>query len=367
MRGEWVPEMNRPGCGYGRLLAVVLLLASLPAAAQKPPPVAAVTAETVPVVREVRLTGTVTSPRVASVSTSVAGLVKQVHVDSGDRVEAGAPLVSLDRELEAMTLRQERAAVKEAEARLADARRRLAEGRRLLENRNIPETEVNSRAAAVRIEAAALERLRARAAHQAERVARHAIAAPFDGVIRRKRTAEGEWVDPGTALVELVATDGLRLDFQAPQAYFPRIDTETPVTVTMEALPDGPLEARVGATIPVSDPQARTFTVRVYLQDEDVAITPGMSASATLHLATGREGVVVPRDALIRHPDGRVTVWTVHEDGDGLTVQERQVETGLSFGGRVEVRSGLEPGSRVVTRGNEALKEGQAVRLAGGE
>lgn len=368
MRGESAVGTNRPRRrGYGRLLAAVLLLPVPPAAAQEAPPVTAVSAGTAPIVREVRLSGTVTSPRVASVSASVAGLVERVHVDSGDRVEAGAPLVALDRELEALTLRQERATVEEAEARVDDARRRLAEARRLAEDRNIPETEVSSRAAAVRIEAAALERQRARAEHQAERVRRHAIRAPFAGVISRKHAAEGEWVDPGTALVELVATDGLRLDFQAPQSYYPRIDPDTPVRVAMDALPDGPVGARVVATIPVSDPQARTFTVRVHLTRDEVPVTPGMSATATLRLDTGREGVVVPRDALIRHPDGRVTVWTVHEDGEGAIVRERQVETGLTFAGRVEIRSGLEPDSRVVTRGNEALSEEQAVRLTEGE
>ncbi|NIP73877.1 MAG: efflux RND transporter periplasmic adaptor subunit, partial [Gammaproteobacteria bacterium] len=219
----------------------------------------------------------------------------------------------------------------------------------------------------VRIEAAALERLKARAERQAERVARHELAAPFAGVVSRKLTAPGEWVAPGTAVAELVAMEGLRLDFQAPQAYYPRIDTETPVRVSLETIADSPLPARVTATIPVSDPQARTFTVRVHLARDDVPITPGMSANAVLRLATGREGVVVPRDALIRYPDGRVTVWVAREADGETMVSERQVTTGLTFAGRVEVRSGLEAGARVVTRGNEALTEGQPVRVTGGE
>lgn len=356
-------RLGRPGL----LLIALVLLPGPPAAAQEAPKVAVATAETAPIEREVRLTGTVTSPEVAQVSTSVAGLVKKVHVDSGDRVEAGTPLLTLDRDLEGLALKQERAAVAEAEARLADARRRLAEAERLARNRNIPESEVRSREAEVRIQAAALERLRAQADHQAERVSRHRLDAPFAGVVSRKLTAAGEWISPGSAVVELVAMDGLRLDFPAPQSYYPHIDTDTRVTVSMEALGERTLEARVGTTIPVSDPEARTFTVRVYPEADDLTITPGMSANATLHLATGREGVVVPRDALIRYPDGRVTVWTV-ADGDGQPVaREHVVKTGLSFDGRVEIRSGLDPGARVVTRGNEALEAGQAVRVAGQE
>ncbi|MFA9462172.1 efflux RND transporter periplasmic adaptor subunit [Thiohalorhabdus methylotrophus] len=347
------------------LTAALMATLTGPAHSQQAPPVRVTKAETAPIIREVQLTGTVTSPKVARVSTSVGGLVETMRVDSGDRVEAGMPLLKLDRKLEKLQLRQERAAVAEAEEQLADARRRLSEARRLVRNQNIPESEVRSREAEVRIEQAALERLRARAEHQAERVARHSVDAPFNGVVSRKLTAAGEWVDPGTAVVELVAMDGLRLDFQAPQGYYPRIDAGAPIRVRLESVPDNPLDGRVAATIPVSDPEARTFTVRVHMNREEVPITPGMSASATLPLETGRRGVVVPRDALLRYPDGRKTVWVVEKDGDGHVAREHKVQTGLSFDGRVEIRSGLEAGARVVTRGNEALQEGQRVRLVG--
>ncbi|MEF8793099.1 efflux RND transporter periplasmic adaptor subunit [Thiohalorhabdus sp.] len=353
--------------GMGLRALVLLGLVALPPVApaqDDAPEVATATAETAPIVREVRLTGTVTSPRVARVSTSVAGQVARVHIDSGDRVGTGADLAELDPKLASLQLRRDRAAVAEAEAELADARRRLEEARRLAQEKNIPASEVRSREAQVRIQEAALQRLQAEAAHQQERVARHRIAAPFDGVVSDKLTAPGEWIDPGTAVVELVAMDGLRLDFPAPQAHYPRIDTDTPVTVSLEALGNRAIDAYVGATIPVSDPEARTFTVRIYPEADELAITPGMSARATLRLATGREGVVVPRDALLRYPDGRVTVWTVANGGEA-TAREQTVETGLSFDGRVEIRSGIEAGARVVTRGNEALEPGQSVRLTG--
>ncbi|MFP4560959.1 MAG: efflux RND transporter periplasmic adaptor subunit [Thiohalorhabdus sp.] len=330
------------------------------------PPVKVQRAEKAPIVEEVRVTGTVTSPRVAQVSTSVGGLVKEMHVDSGHRVEAGAPLLELDRELEALELRQERAAVEEVREELADARRRLSEAERLARDQNLPESELRAREAEVRVAAATLERLQARADHQAARLERHRVEAPFTGVVARKRTAAGEWVEPGTPVVELVAVEELRLDFQAPQSHYPRIDEGTPVRVHLETAGDDPLEGEVGATIPVSDPEARTFTVRVHVDRDAAPLTPGMSASATLLLETGREGIVVPRDALLRHPDGRETVWVAREEGDKLTVQEQQVETGLTFDGQVEIPSGIGDGDRVVTRGNESLEEGQEVRPVDG-
>jgi hypothetical protein len=106
--------------------------------------------------------------------------------------------------------------------------------------------------------------------------------------------------------------------------------------------------------------------MRVLLDETDVTVTPGMSARGTLRLNTGTRDVVVSRDATIRYPDGRVVVWVVEGEGETAEVTERRIETGLAFDGRVQVREGLEAGERVVVRGNEALREGQSVRITDG-
>jgi len=186
-------------------------------------------------------------------------------------------------------------------------------------------------------------------------------------VISRRLTEAGEWVDPGSAVAELIATEGLRVDFSVPQQYFPRIDEDTRLEVRLAAVPERSFEARIGAVVPVSDPSARTFLLRAYLDAEGIPVTPGMSARGILRLQAVRQGVVVSRDALLRYPDGRSTVWVVQGEGPTATVSERQVQTGIGFDGKLEIRSGLEPGTRVVLTGNEALKDGQSVRVSGSD
>ena len=122
--------------------------------------------------------------------------------------------------------------------------------------------------------------------------------------------------------------------------------------------------AQIDALIAVTDPNARTFTLRVVPVRQDLAIAPGMSAQAVISFNTGNEGLVVSRDALLRQPDGRITVWVVEQNGKGHIARERRVEIGLSFDGLTEIRSGLKAGDRVVVRGNESLTDGQSVLLA---
>ena len=317
-----------------------------------------------PVMQIVNLSGSVTSPKTALLSTSVGGLIQTMHVDAGDRVEKGNVLVTLDRELADLELERTIAQEAQASTLLDDARRRLREAEELRENRVIAETQIKSLEAEVTRTEAELRAASAALRQQEAIVRRHEIRAPFAGVVSERVAEVGEWVNPGTGLVSLVATDELRFDFRVSQAHYASITDDTIIALTLDALPGQTIQGRIQAVVPVKDPGARTFLLRAVADpDHTQGITPGMSARAELRLDAGRQAVVVPRDALLRHPDGRRTVWVAETDGEQATVSERRVDTGLEFDGVIEIRNGLEAGVPVVVRGNEALQDGQAVTV----
>lgn len=345
------------------LILLLLALATPGTADAQHAPVATALSESLEIPRRVRLSGSVVSPRTADVSTEIGGIVEKLQVDLGDHVAAGDTLVQLDAALEGLDLRKAEAAVREARETLADVERELAVGRRLAADQNLPQNELDAREARVRIAQAAIDRLEAETARYRARIGRHTIRAPFAGVIAERVAAEGEWVAPGAAVVELVETDRLFVDVPVPQDYFSELQDAPEVTVEFDAFPGRPFPADVAARVPVSDPTVRTFTFRLRPRVDGLALTPGMSARVILELATGERGVAVPRDAIIRYPDGRTTVWITEQTDDGVTVAERQVELGRAFDGRVQVRNGLGAGETIVVRGNEALREGQRVSL----
>jgi RND family efflux transporter MFP subunit len=328
------------------------------------PPVTVTAAETAPIVEVVRVSGTVTSPQSAVLSPSIAGLVETVHVDAGDRVDSGDVIVTLDRELEDLALARATAEAAQAQAALNDARRRLGEAERVGPTQAIAESEIKTLRAEVAHGVAALDAANAAMRQQQAIVRRHSVRAPFAGVISQRITEVGEWVNPGDGLLELVATDRLRFDFRVPQSRYAQLDRDTPVDIVVDAVPDRVFAGRIQAIVPVKDPGARTFLLRVVADTDDAPqVTPGMSVQAALRIDAGRSGVVVPRDALLRYPDGRRTVWIVERGGSVHIAHERRVETGVEFEGLVEIRSGLDAGANVVTRGNEILRDGQAVSL----
>lgn len=338
-----------------------------PAFAENAMPVSVVRIVRAPVIEELRLTGTLQARRVSRLSAEVDGIVAEMLVDDGDRVSAGQLIVRLDSELATIEKSATAAAVAEAEARLADAERRYRELTALAEKQHVPATNVDSAKTEIDIGRAALAQSRARDRHAQAMLNRHAVSAPFGGVVRAKLVEIGQWVETSTALVELVETEFLRLEAPVPQFYFSRVRPGTRVELRFDAIPADTFAATITTTIPVSDTGARTFPVRIDLPNENGRLAPGMSARVVVHIEAPDDAatLIVPQDAIVRQADGTTAVWTVTTEDGVVEAQPRVVTTGRVSRNNVEILAGdLAPGDQVVVRGNEILQPGQVVSVA---
>lgn len=346
----------------GRQCCLLCLLLSAPLQAQTGSTQVIVSiAKQSEVIEEVPLTGTVIASRHARLSTEINGLLDSIQVDIGDSVNKGDVILTLKSEFDELVYKARQAESERARRELADARRRLDDAERLGRSNTVSVNEINSLKAEVSFVSADLTRLQAEQQQQQLRLRQHTLRAPFSGIISARMVEQGEWVSTGQPVVELVSLEDPRIEFQAPQWAYQRLDDVVRLPVRFDAIPEKDFQADIIAIAPVTDRASRTFLIRAALIDSNIALIPGISASATLHLRNADTGVVVDRNALIRYPDGRVTVWVVREvDGRNL-VTEKQLQTGLSFNGKVNITDGLNAGEYVVVNGNESLREGQGV------
>lgn len=312
------------------------------------------------------ISGTLTAERQAQLSPRADGLVSQVYVDAGEFVDSGETLVELDPTVVNHGLLRIRAEATEADAAVREAERLVVEAQRLIEQRAIAATEVGARTAALDLARAVADSAHASVREQEEIVARHMLPAPFPGVIAEKHTEVGEWVERGTPVLTLVATERVRLDLRVPQERFYQIDGDTQVSVFPDALDGTSLPARVSARVPVTAPGTRTFLLRLLVDAPDGDLLPGTSARAEISLAQAdANAIAISRDAVLRQPDGNHSVYVV-EDVDGQSVVRRHnVRIINELDDQVAiVGDALSEGSWVVTRGNETLTDGQSVRVA---
>jgi RND family efflux transporter MFP subunit len=343
--------------------SAIFFAASLAALGAEVRPVTVETAVLAPVATRLQLTGSVSASHRSRLSARTSGLIQTMHVDAGVVVKAGDLLMELDPELAEFELERMDGELEQARIELADAERLFAEARELASRGAFPKSEADSRENAVEVKRATARQLEARSKQQRAIIERHRLVAPYDGVISQRFTDAGEWVETGTPVVELVALDHPRLDVQVPQEYFAKLAGESQVTVNFDAFPGREFDGRVVAIVPVKDPVARTFLTRVEWTDQGVKAGPGMSGSAVFEFKSDDQVVQVPRDAVVRFPDGSAKVWTLREEGGRTVADSRNVVLGESLTDSVRITQGLESGARVVVRGNEGLQEGQEVRV----
>lgn len=329
-------------------------------------PVEVVSSSQSTAIRELRLSGSLVALRRAQVSARVDGAVAKVLVDAGAQVEAGQLLLELDDSLEQHELQRLAANRASAQAQANEHQRLVDEAKRLTRDNHLPQNELALRQAALSSSIAQLDAAKAQVAAQQQRLAWHRIEAPFAGVVVTKLSEVGEWITRGSPVFEVVATQDLYLDVQVPQERYGDINEDTEISIMSDIQPDLVLPGRVAAQVPVADPVSRTFRLRIMASEPSAALLPGASARAVLTFRQDGQVLTVPRDALLRNPDGGFSVFTVMEKEGRQTALRRQVKLGRSLGDAVEVLSGLPEDEPVVVRGNEILRHEQAVKIVGG-
>lgn len=348
-----------------RYLALVFIcvfsgLFSLVANANDATPVSTTLPKQLSIAETLNLSGSLTAEKRAMLSPRVDGLVAEVLVDAGSRVEKGQLLIKLDPAIARQQYAQTKAATTEAQAARNEAERLVKEAERLRNKNYISESEMANRQSNLALSEASLIAAQAAEGTSLEQLRRHELPAPFAGVISSKMTEAGEWINRGTAVLELVATDIVRLDVKVPQERFADIDSSSPVEVLPDVYPGQRLPAKIKAVVPVSDPEARAFLVRVVVDAADISLLPGTSATAVIGL-NDKQGqkLIVPRDALLLHPDGGYSLFIVQ---DGIA-KRRQVTIGQQSQEGVSILMGLNQNEQVVIRGNEVLRDDQPVTI----
>lgn len=331
-------------------------------AEEKPTPVSVVAVTIAPVFDEIPLSGSVTARRVSRISPKIDGFVSALLVDEGHQVKTGDALLHLDPVMTKIALDRAQAQVQEAEAVLAEAKRQNDEAAELVKKKHISATSHEASLAEVHIKAAALKRLQAELNQQQEILARHIVYAPFAGVVARKEVEVGQWVQTSTALIELVEVSVLRVDVPVPQIYFNRITQGTPAAIKFDAFPERSFAATVSTKIPAGNTSTRTFPIRIEINNDEGLIAPGMSARVRIKLAQSGPAMLLPRDAIVRKPDGGDSIWLLVSDNGLTKARSMAVKTGRAYRDNLEVFArDLQAGDKVVIRGNEILQADQPV------
>jgi membrane fusion protein (multidrug efflux system) len=314
---------------------------------QMPPIVRVLPASKAAISRNLDLTGSVEPYCVARLASPAEGPVVDVRVREGDRVKAGHVLISIGRKqgIDALiaSLREE----------LKKEQDNLQRTRQLVESGALPHERLDQADAAY-------EKVNAQFIKSEETARDYCLRAPWTGVISHVIVREGEFVAPRTPLLEMYDPSSLVIRTAVSEQYAVEVTAGMAVNVELDAYPNATLEGRIERVYPYLDPRLRTRTMEIAL-DSAIYMLPGMFARLKVLLKSEHEAIVVPVEAVVMRPKGAMVFIM-----DGGKAVGKPVKTGIEKGARIQITSGISAGDKVIVAGNEKLKDGVAVRLAGG-
>ena len=347
-----------------------------------------------PIRSSITLSGAFRPYQEVDVHAKVAGYIRHIDVDVGDKVKVGQSLALLEvPELSAQVaagqadMRRSEDAIRRAEhdvkraesahsashaaytrlKQASEARPGLIAEQELddsLARDQEAEAQVGSARAALAEAQSQLSVTRANLDRYASLEAYSRITAPFSGVVTKRYADTGALIQAGTAsetqsmpVVRLAEWSHLRLVVPVPESAVPDLHLGQAIDVVVPAL-GRTFKGKVARFADALNEETRTMHTEIDVDNPDGTLVEGMYAETTLVLHQKDSVLTVPIQAVKRHGTNGI-VFVVDKSG---AVGERSVTLGVDSGARIEVLSGLSDGEQVIVGNLNAVQAGQQVR-----
>ena len=309
--------------------------------------------------------GTVEPADNSVLSFEVSGLLQDVRVSAGERIEAGQVLAVMDKQPFELNVESARAALSRAQAQLEEKESAYERERRIQAQNAGATTQraVDQARAAYESSRQSVGYTRAQL-DLARRDLRNAeLRAPFDGVISERQVEAYEEVRRGQPAFELFVEGAMEATVAIPENMID--DIYLGLKGEMRLANRDRVYQAVVSEIGSAATTANAFPVKATITDADATVRPGMSAELALQLAVGeqgRSGYLIPIQALAPGLHEADRHLFVYDAGTG-TVRETPVQGAGLVGDQVIITEGVGPGDVVVVAGVPFLRDGQPVTL----
>ncbi|SDS26549.1 membrane fusion protein, cobalt-zinc-cadmium efflux system [Bradyrhizobium canariense] len=176
------------------------------------------------------------------------------------------------------------------------------------------------------------------------------IFSPIGGTVIQRKVGPGQFIGSGATdpvfVIGDLSTVWLTAFVRESEAEGVAVGQQ--MAFALLALPGREFNARIDYVSAAIDPVTRRLLVRATIDNKDGLLRPEMFANVTIYSGGDHPSVGVPKQALIYEGE-HVRLWVVRDD---KSIELREIETGLTNGDLVEVRTNLKAGEKIVTRGS---------------
>ncbi|SIT31555.1 RND family efflux transporter, MFP subunit [Filimonas lacunae] len=289
--------------------------------------------------------GTIEADNTVSLGFTISGRVTSVLVQEGEHVHAGQLLATIE-------TNEYENALKVSEASLEQAMDNFKRYNELHAKGSLPERDfIGAKVAQAQAEA--------NKSAAAKRLADTKLYAPFAGIISSKAIEKGAIVAPAVTAFTVLKTDVVYARASVTESEIAKLNIGKNAQVIIPVSGDT-CKGTVTIINPQADATTRTFNVKIRLANNAGKLLPGMLSDIAIHTGRQVNAITVPAEAVIRDADDITYVFVVNESNRAI---RKRITTGGLTANEVLVTNGLQPGDKVVTEGQNKLKDGQAITL----
>ena len=300
----------------------------------------------------VRLVGASSSPNIIELSTDMAGLIKSISVDEGQKVRRGQTIANLDNSLI-------RAEINTLETQLNLAQVAFEKQERLY-NQDVT-TEIQYLEAKNNKEV-----LESSIASLRTRIGKNKVTTPISGVVDKVYATIGNVASPGFPIARIVNFTEMEVAMDIPETYISQVKEGDTMAVYFPTI-DLERIAIVGYMSQVINPTNRTVNVLLKVENEDNLIKHNMLAEIRMNQYAKGPSLFVP-EQLVQQENDEYFIYLANaledDTSSGYEVIKQGVLLGVSLGGLREIREGLSVGDFVISENYRGVDEGDRVYLS---
>lgn len=312
----------------------------------------------------VSVSGTVTSPDdPVSVSFLVSGKVIQVGPREGDHVEKGQLLAAIDPLDYRLSLQAASAQAGQARVALDRSKDEYARMKFLYESRSLAGNDFEKYKAAYLSAKQQVDQATANQQLAQKRLNDASLYAPTAGFISKRSIEPGQTASSGNPAFEIVTLDPVEINVGVPETDIHRVRVGQAASVAIPALPTESFEGKVRVINVSANPNTRTYMTRIVVPNPAHILRVGMVAEARIQGDRAVNLMTLPAETILRDPQGATIVFVYYPEQQ--RVYAKRVETGVVYGREIAIKSGLSGDEAVVFAGQERLRDGSVVSLAG--
>ncbi len=293
----------------------------------------------------VESTGRLEAENNVFVSPQMGGAITKIFVKVGDFVTKGQKIATLDNSI----LRN---SIQEVQLQLETAKTIFERQKNLWDQKIGTEVQYIQAKSSV-------ESLERRIVTLRSQDGMNVVLSPISGVVDEVRLKEGEIAAPGLGILRVVNLNDLKVVANISDTYAGTISKGNLISIKFPDL-NKEIKTVISYVSQTINPASRTFTVEAKVPNIDKSLKPNLLAIVSINDQSKGGAIVIPQN-LVQNTEQGAIVYVIESEGNKKIARSRIVTSGLTYDGKVEIKSGLKVGDTIITEGYQEIVDGQLV------